>query len=176
MTDAQQRSIAKQFAADWAGKGYEKDHSQTFGLALLSKVYGVAEPDKFITFEDQIMLDHISFIDGFIPSTHVMIEQKGIGKDLNKPNKQSDGSLLPPFQQAKRYAAELPYVQRPRWIVTCIPCLRYGAVHGRDRGHYTGRPGKGILPLAVPGGHRGRECTEGNGGFPASWQAGRRSL
>ena len=119
MTDAQQRSAAKQFAADWAGKGYEKGHSQTFWLALLSKVYGVAEPDKFITFEDQIMLDHTSFIDGFIPSTHVLIEQKGIGKDLNKPIKQSDGSLLTPFQQAKRYAAELPYSQRPRWIVIC---------------------------------------------------------
>ena len=119
MTDAQQRRAAKQFAADWAGKGYEKGHSQTFWLALLYKVYGVAEPDKFITFEDQIMLDHTSFIDGFIPSTHVLIEQKGIGKDLNKPIKQSDGSLLTPFQQAKRYAAELPYSQRPRWIVTC---------------------------------------------------------
>ncbi|MBQ3135186.1 MAG: class I SAM-dependent DNA methyltransferase [Oscillospiraceae bacterium] len=119
MTDAQRRAAAKQFAADWAGKGYEKGHSQTFWLALLQKVYGVTEPDKFITFEDQIMLDHTSFIDGFIPSTHVLIEQKGIGKDLNKPIKQADGSMLTPFQQAKRYAAELPYSQRPRWIVTC---------------------------------------------------------
>lgn len=119
MTDAQRRAAAKQFAADWAGKGYEKGHSQTFWLSLLQKVFGVVEPDKFITFEDQIMLDHTSFIDGFIPSTHVLIEQKGIGKDLNKPIRQSDGSLLTPFQQAKRYAAELPYSQRPRWIVTC---------------------------------------------------------
>lgn len=119
MTDTQRRAAAKQFAADWQGKGYEKGHSQTFWLALLQKVYGVEEPDKFITFEDQIMLDHTSFIDGFIPSTHVLIEQKSLGKELNKPIKQSDGSLLSPFQQAKRYAAELPYSQRPRWIVTC---------------------------------------------------------
>ena len=119
MTDAQRRVAAKQFAADWQGKGYEKGHSQTFWLSLLQKVYGVEEPDKFITFEDQIMLDHTSFIDGFIPSTHVLIEQKSLGKELNKPIKQSDGSLLTPFQQAKRYAAELPYSQRPRWIVTC---------------------------------------------------------
>ena len=119
MTDVQQRAAAKEFAADWQGKGYEKGHSQTFWLALLQKVYGVAEPDKFITFEDQIMLDHTSFIDGFIPATHVLIEQKGIGKDLRKPIKQSDGSRLTPFQQAKRYAAELPYSQRPRWIVIC---------------------------------------------------------
>lgn len=119
MTDTQRRAAAKQFAADWQGKGYEKGHSQTFWLSLLQKVYGVEEPDKFITFEDQIMLDYTSFIDGFIPSTHVLIEQKSLGKELNKPIKQSDGSLLSPFQQAKRYAAELPYSQRPRWIVTC---------------------------------------------------------
>ena len=119
MTDAQQRAAAKQFAADWAGKGYEKGHSQPFWLSLLKKVYGVAEPEKFITFEDQIMLDHTSFVDGHIPTTHVLIEQKSLGKDLKKPIKQSDGSLLTPFQQAKRYAAELPYTQRPRWIVTC---------------------------------------------------------
>ena len=50
---------------------------------------------------------------------HVLIEQKGLGKDLRKPIKQSDGTLLKPIQQAKRYAAELPYSQRPRWIVTC---------------------------------------------------------
>ena len=119
MTDVQQRTAAKQFAADWAGKGYEKGHSQAFWLSLLQKVYGVEEPDKFITFEDQVMLDHTSFIDGFIPSTHVLIEQKSLGKELNKPIRQSDGSLLSPFQQAKRYSAELPYSQRPRWIVTC---------------------------------------------------------
>ena len=119
MTDAQRRAAAKQFAADWQGKGYEKGHSQPFWLSLLQKVYGVDEPEKFITFEDQVMLDHTSFIDGIIASTHVLIEQKGIDKDLNMPIKQSDGSLLTPFQQAKRYAAELPYSQRPRWIVTC---------------------------------------------------------
>ena len=59
------------------------------------------------------------FIDGFISETHVMIEQKGAGKDLNKAIKQSDGSLLTPFQQVKRYSAELPYSERPRWIITC---------------------------------------------------------
>ncbi len=38
---------------------------------------------------------------------------------MRKPIKQSDGSLLNPFQQAQRYSAGLPYSQRPRWIVTC---------------------------------------------------------
>ena len=136
MTDAQQRAAAKQFAADWAGKGYEKGHSQPFWLSLLKKVYGVAEPEKFITFEDQIMLDHTSFVDGHIPTTHVLIEQKSLGKDLKKPIKQSDGSLLTPFQQAKRYAAELPYTQRPRWIVTC----NFAEFHVYDMERPTGEP------------------------------------
>lgn len=119
MTDAQQRAAAKQFAADWKNRGYEKGESQPFWLSLLQKVYGIEEPEKYITFEDQVHLDHTSFIDGSIQTTHVLIEQKGLGKDLNKPIRQSDGSLLSPFQQAKRYAAELPYSMRPRWIVTC---------------------------------------------------------
>ena len=64
-------------------------------------------------------MDHTSFIDGTIPSTKVLIEQKGLGKDLRKPIKQSDGTLLTPFQQAKRYITELPVSQHPRWVVTC---------------------------------------------------------
>lgn len=64
-------------------------------------------------------MEHTSFIDARIPSTKVMIEQKSLGKDLGAPIKQSDGSFLNPFQQAKRYAADMPYSQRPRWIVTC---------------------------------------------------------
>ena len=119
MRDNEMRTAAKDFAAYWKDKGYEKGESQKFWLSLLRDVFGVEHPEKFISFEDQVHLDHTSFIDGSIPSTHVLIEQKGLGKDLRKAIKQSDGSLLTPFQQAKRYAAELPYSQRPRWIVTC---------------------------------------------------------
>ena len=119
MTEVQQKAAAKQFVKDWTGRGYEKGDSQPFWLALLNRVYGIEAPDQFISFEDQVHLDHTSFIDGFIPATHVLIEQKGINKDLRSPIKQSDGSLLTPFQQAKRYSSELPYSQRPRWIVTC---------------------------------------------------------
>ena len=119
MNDTKQREAAKQFAAYWKGKGYEKGESQAFWLSLLRDVYGVEHPEQFITFEEQVHLDHTSFIDGSIPSTKVLIEQKGLGKDLKKPIKQSDGTLLTPFQQAKRYITELPLSQHPRWVVTC---------------------------------------------------------
>ena len=119
MTDMEKRSAAAKFAAHWKDKGYEKGESQVFWLSLLTEVFGIQDVANFITFEEQVKLDHTSFIDGIIPATHVLIEQKGLGKDLMKPIRQSDGSLLTPFQQAKRYSAELPYSQRPRWIVTC---------------------------------------------------------
>ena len=119
MTDKEQKAAAKKFAESWKGKGYEKGQSQLFWIELLTKVYGVEDISAFISFEDQVHLDHTSFIDGYIPSTKVMIEQKSLGKDLNKPIKQSDGSLLTPFQQAKRYITELPVSKHPRWVVTC---------------------------------------------------------
>lgn len=119
MTDKEQKAAAKKFAESWKGKGYEKGQSQLFWIELLTKVYGVEDISAFISFEDQVHLDHTSFIDGYIPSTKVMIEQKSLGKDLNKPIKQSDGSLCTPFQQAKRYVTDLPLSKHPRWIVTC---------------------------------------------------------
>ena len=85
----------------------------------MGAVYGIENPSHFIEFEDQVHLDHTSFIDGYIPETKVLIEQKSLGKNLKSPIKQSDGTLLTPFQQAKRYSAELPYSRRPRWIITC---------------------------------------------------------
>lgn len=119
MRVARQNEAAKAFAEYWKERGYEKGESQPFWLSLLRDVYGVEQPEKYITFEEQVKIDHTSFIDGMIQSTHVLIEQKGKGKDLRKPIKQSDGSLLTPFQQAQRYSAVLPYSQRPRWIITC---------------------------------------------------------
>lgn len=118
-TERQQREAAQKFAARWQGKGYEKGESQRFWLDLLGSVFGVERPTEAVEFEDKVRLDKTAFIDVMIPSTHVMIEQKSLGKDLRKPIRQSDGSLLTPFQQAQRYSAVLPYSERPRWIVTC---------------------------------------------------------
>lgn len=118
MTDAQQRAAAKAFAKNWKDRGYEKGDSQIFWVELLTTVFGVTEISQFISFEDQVHLDHTSFIDGYIEKTHVMIEQKSINKSLTAAIRQSDGSILTPFEQAKRYSSELPYSKRPRWIVT----------------------------------------------------------
>ena len=119
MTDTDRKRAAKAFAEYWKDRGDEKSDSQSFWLSLARDVLGVAQPEKFILFEERVKLDHTSFIDGHIPSTHVLIEQKKKGLNLRSPIRQSDGTLLNPFQQAQRYSAALPYSQRHRWIITC---------------------------------------------------------
>ena len=119
MNERQQKAAAAQFAERWQGRGYEKGESQPFWMELVAEVFGIEHPADYIKFEDTVHIDNTAFIDGYIPSTKVLIEQKGITKDLRTPIRQSDGAMLTPFQQAKRYAAELPYSMRPRWIVTC---------------------------------------------------------
>lgn len=119
MNAREQKKQAKDFIERWSGRGNERQDSQSFWLDLLGSVFGIENPSTYITFEDKVMLDHTSFIDGYIEKTKVLIEQKGANKDLNKAIKQSDGTFLSPFQQAKRYSANLPYSKRPRWIVTC---------------------------------------------------------
>ncbi len=131
LTDAQQRNAAKKFAAEWEGRGYEKGETHAFWMELLQTVCGVINPAQFITFEYQVQLGHTSFVDAYIPETKVMIEQKSLDIDLNKPAKQSDGSNLTPYQQAKRYADQLPNSQRPRYIVVC----NFQTFHVHDMEH-----------------------------------------
>ena len=141
MLSQEQKKAARKFSEEWKGKGYEKGESQKFWIDLLCNVYGVQDFSNFVYFENQIkekMLKQVqhdrhseldseslasqsitNFIDIYIPSTKVMIEQKSIDKDLRAPIKQSDGTLLNPFQQARKYISGLPLSQHPRWVVTC---------------------------------------------------------
>ena len=119
MAHLSQKKAAKDFTAKWKGRGYEKGESQPFWIELLQKVLQVEDPFSIISFENRVKLSNTSFIDAYIKPTHVLIEQKSIEKDLRSPIPQSDGTTLTPFRQAKRYAAELPYSDRPRWIVIC---------------------------------------------------------
>ena len=118
-TEKQQAKAAADFSQRWKGKGYEKGESQLFWTELLTEVFDVDNPSEFIRYEEQVKVDKTNFIDGHIPATKVLIEQKSLGKDLRKGSVQSDGSVLNPFQQAKRYVANMPLSQHPRWVVTC---------------------------------------------------------
>jgi type I restriction-modification system DNA methylase subunit len=117
--EKQQAAAAAKFAERWKGKGYEKGESQLFWTELLTDIYGIENPSEFIRYEEQVKVEKTNFIDGHIPSTRVLIEQKSINKDLRAPVPQSDGGKLTPYQQAKRYIANMPLSQHPRWVVTC---------------------------------------------------------
>ena len=119
MNETQRREAIKHFVGDWNAIDSEKSDAHLFWLGLLTAL-GLENPLRAIEFEKEVHIDkNIGFIDVFIPSTRVLIEQKSRGIDLDKPARQSDGSFLTPFEQAKRYADALPYSQYPRWIVTC---------------------------------------------------------
>lgn len=135
MTDVQQRAAAKKFEEYWASRGYEKQEAARFWIDLLQNVYGIENPSQYIEFEVPVKLKHTSFIDAYIDSTKVLIEQKGADIDLKKGAKQSDGAVLTPYQQAKRYAGELPHNMNPRWIVVCN--FREFEIHDMNRPYDT---------------------------------------
>lgn len=122
-TGTKQRQAVRAFVKDWTGKGYEKGETQRFWLDLLHRVFGVDNPTLFMQFEIPVKTitkeKGSDFIDAYIPTTKVLIEQKGSKVDLSAKAKQSDGSDLTPYQQGRRYAAGLPLSMAPRWIVAC---------------------------------------------------------
>ena len=118
MTDKEQIKAAKEFVTRWEGKGDEKQETALFWIDLLQNVLGVENPTSIIQFEKPVVIEkNTKFIDGFIPSTKVLIEQKSIEKKLGKTAVQSDGEKLTPYGQAFRYNNYLPYEERARWII-----------------------------------------------------------
>ena len=117
------RKAAKEFVKEWIGKGYEKGETQRFWLSLLHGVFGIDDPMKMMEFELPVKTitkeKGSDFIDAYIHSTKVLIEQKGSHVDLSAKARQSDGAELTPYQQGRRYAAGLPLSMAPRWIVAC---------------------------------------------------------
>lgn len=108
---------AKHFIQKYKDKSNEKSSAQSFWIDFLGIF--APNPTEKIEFEKRVSLSHTSFIDAYIPHAKTLIEQKSSGIDLNKAKKQSDGSELTPFEQAKRYNDELPYSQKARYIIVC---------------------------------------------------------
>ena len=123
MNHTEQKQAAKKFVTFW--QKYKEGQNeiqitQKFWLNLLRTVYGVENVEEFIDFEAKVRVDGKSKrIDGLIPSTKVLIEQKKRGIALDQKIGQSDNLELTPYEQAKRYADNLPNQRRPNWIVTC---------------------------------------------------------
>ncbi len=109
----------KKFVNEWKNRGYERGETDKFWLALLRDVLNVDNPETYINFEVPVKLEHKSYIDAFIIDTKIIIEQKSLNKNLEAAAKQSDGTILTPYEQAQRYGNALPVSMHPRWIITC---------------------------------------------------------
>ncbi len=144
MTEKEKKVGAKRFAEAWANRGDEKQETQVFWISLLREVFGVEAPEKIIQFEKRaikvesgelrvgsekwrvahtphspLLTPHSTphstgFIDAYLSETAVLIEQKSSDVDLRKVQP----SGLTPYQQARQYAAALPFSEHPRYIVT----------------------------------------------------------
>ena len=120
LSQKQQQKAAIKFALTWKNKaGYEKGESQPFWCNLLRDVFDIQDFVNYIEFEDNVGIDKSAYMDGYIPSTKILIEQKSADKDLRAPIRQSDGSMLDPFEQAQKYILNLPVSRHPRWVITC---------------------------------------------------------
>ena len=108
---------AREFIQKYQNRHNEKSDTQSFWIDFLSIF--IDNPSGKIEFEKRVSLAHTSFIDAYIPHAQVLIEQKSFGIDLDKKYKQSDGSELTPFEQAKRYNTELGLSQKAKFIIVC---------------------------------------------------------
>lgn len=114
-----QKTKIKDFIEFWSSKEIvgEKQSTQLFWIDLLT-LLGAVDATRNIEFELPVQMENIGYIDAYIKETRVLIEQKSSTKNLNEPVKQSDGSMLTPIQQAKKYKNELNFSLQPRWVVT----------------------------------------------------------
>ena len=114
--------------------GYEKGRAQQFWNSILKCFNPDIDLTTTIIYEKPIKDSETGsskYIDAYIPSTRVLIEQKSSGDPLDKPEPQSDGTALTPFKQAERYDNLLPVDEKARYIVCCN--FRTIEIHDRNK-------------------------------------------
>ncbi len=113
-----------------AQEGYEKGKTQQFWNSILKCFDPQIDLPKTIIYEKQVkdpQTGNTKFIDAYIPHTRVIIEHKSSNVALDKPEPQSGGDMLTPFQQAERYDNWLPVGEKARYIV----CSNFRTIESR---------------------------------------------
>ena len=119
------------FVERWTGKGYEKGESQVFWIELLTDVLGIETPSEIISFEEQVKLDHTSFIDAYIKTTHVMtsLEIAELTAKQHKNVMQAIRNMEPAWEKVNGLKFQLVEYQdkkgesRPCYQLTNTECL-----------------------------------------------------
>lgn len=118
MADLKQKAAAKKFVDEWTGRGQENEDCHKFWLGLMQNVLGIDDALTCIDFEKKVKLKGVAApkrIDGYISRSKVMIEQKSLEIDLDKPQAAHNGQT--PFEQAKFYNDNLNLDDKARWII-----------------------------------------------------------
>lgn len=132
MEQSEKIKAARQFSEAWSGRGYEKGDAQVFWTELLRDVVGMERVSSNAKFEYRTADG--GFIDCLIPDAGVLIEQKGLSVDLDKPEERQR-RMVTPFEQALAYAESFKHDKQPRFIITC----NFGIFRVYDRNAYSKR-------------------------------------
>lgn len=105
------RKDAEEFVARWRGCGNEEQDKHKYWIGLFQDVLGLDDALDRLEFEQPVVNSSGSkspgFIDVLIPTAKAIVEQKGVGTDLDKAELRQ-GSMVTPAQQALRYAQGCP--------------------------------------------------------------------
>lgn len=121
-----QKQATKKFVEYWTFNrpGSEKSGCQQYWNMLLGELLGMGDLASGIRYEVPVKLPTTNhqlpttkYLDAWIPSTRVLIEQKSRGVKLDAPQPGHDN--MTPFEQAKFYDDHRPFDEKARWIITC---------------------------------------------------------
>ena len=112
----EQRQAARDFADRWKDRGYEKGEGQKFWIDLLHNVLGMENVLEKCEFEQ--LAPNGGFPDVYIPDCDVIIEQKGLHIDLDKPELRQN-KMVTPFEQVLGYTQSYKHDLQPTFLITC---------------------------------------------------------
>ncbi len=116
MNLAEQKRAAAAFVDKWSGRGYEKGDTHSFWMDFLRDVMGMPDVSNKCRFE--VHTRDGGFIDALLPDFGTIIEQKGIGVNLDKSELRQSRQVTP-YQQVYAYAVSFPLNRQPRFIIVC---------------------------------------------------------
>ncbi len=121
MTQTERRKNIAAFIKKWDREGYKEDgNTATFWIELLGDVLGVARPTDIIKFEETFKHEQKGnplYCDAWIPSLHILIEQKAPGVALDAAYERHGRTFKSAYEQAAEYDRTLSRSESSRYII-----------------------------------------------------------
>ena len=122
MTPSELRKNISRFIERWSRADYKEDGSTApFWIDLLEKILGVPHATDIIKFEETFKHEQKGnplYCDAWIPSLHILIEQKAPGVALDSSYERHGRTFQSAYGQAYEYDQTLAVSERSRYIIT----------------------------------------------------------